>query len=56
MTRVSIDKNLAENVLNYLASQPYSEVWQLIGALKQDIKPVPEAGHTQPEESEASKP
>lgn len=54
MTRVSIDKNLAENVLNYLASRPYSEVWQLIGALQQDIKP--ETGHTQPEESEASKP
>lgn len=56
MTRVSIDKNLAESLLNYLATKPYSEVWQLIGALQQDIKPVPEAGHTQPEESEASKP
>lgn len=38
--RISIEKNLAENVLNYLASRPYSEVWQLIGAMQQDIKPV----------------
>lgn len=38
--RVSIDKTLAENLLNYLASRPYAEVWQLIGTLQQDIKPV----------------
>ena len=56
MTRVSIDKNLAESLLNYLATKPYSEVWQLIGTLQHDIKPVPETGQTQPEESEASKP
>lgn len=52
--RISIEKNLAEGLLNFLATKPYSEVWQLIGALQQDIKP--ETGQTQPAESEASKP
>lgn len=54
--RISIEKNLAESLLNFLATKPYSEVWQLIGALQQDIKPVSEPGQTQPAESEASKP
>ena len=54
--RISIEKNLAENLLNYLTTKPYVEVWQLIGALQQDIKPVPEPGQTHPEESEASRP
>lgn len=53
--RVSIEKNLAENLLNYLTTKPYVEVWQLIGALQQDIKPAPEPGQTQPAESEANK-
>lgn len=52
--RVSVEKNLAESVLNYLAARPYSEVWQLIGALQKDIKPVPETGQSKPAESEAS--
>lgn len=52
--RVSIDKEILEKIVNYIATKPYSEVWQLIGALQQDIKP--ETGQTQPAESEASKP
>lgn len=54
--RVSIEKNLAESLLNYLATKPFNEVWQLIGSLQQDIKPAPEPGQTQPAESEASRP
>lgn len=36
----AIDENLANAILNYLAKQPYSEVFGLINGL-QAMKPVP---------------
>lgn len=40
MRRISIEKNLAESLLNFLATKPYSEVWQLIQMLQRDIQPI----------------
>lgn len=36
--RFSIDQKILENVLNYLASKPYGEVVNIIGAIQMDIK------------------
>lgn len=36
---LQIEEKLAVEVLNYLATKPYSEVFQLVSALQQ-IKPV----------------
>jgi len=50
MNKVSFNSNLVNALLQYLASRPYSEVVQMIGAMQQEIqdqqepqsRPVPE--------------
>jgi len=39
---VTLTKQEAEAILNYLASKPYAEVFQLIGLLQSKATPQPE--------------
>lgn len=40
--RFTIDKNLLEQMINYLVTRPYTEVAQMIASIQQDIKVVEE--------------
>lgn len=41
--RFTIDKNILEQMLNYMITKPYGEVAQMIADVQQDIKVVEEA-------------
>jgi len=48
---MEITNELAQALVNYLASKPYGEVFQLIGALQEQAKVQPEPqAKVQPEE------
>ena len=48
MKTITITTDLAQAVLNYLATQPYQAVFQLIGELSKQANTQPEAPETEP--------
>lgn len=45
---ITLDKALAQAILNYLFRQPYGDVFQLIAPLAQALRPVPPGQATVP--------
>lgn len=40
--RLSIEQEILEKALNYIASKPFREVAQIIAEVQKDIKPIEE--------------
>ena len=38
--RFSIDKQLLEDIVNYMVTKPYNEVQAIITSIQNDIKPI----------------
>lgn len=38
--RISIDKQLLEDIVNYMVTKPYNEVQAIITSIQNDIKPI----------------